>query len=424
MIGTPPQAFKIDFDTGSSQFIISAKDCMECSGINHYDPASSTTFRDNGEPWMITYGDQSHAQGILGHGFITLDLHTKIKNQQLTLVTSESAGFDDTIGGIMGLAFGTLSSSIASTKTVFENMMNQGLVEKGRGVFSFYLGKSSRNSGGEIIFGGLDMNRVEPGHKITWTPVTKPKYWQIDVDNVFVDGKAITLSDSNNNDGNDKKNKGNKKKRMEAIMDTGTTLMIIKGSQELGPCWALPCNLATATTSADPEAEAKVELEIENKRFGIQSSTAGFMIIGELFIKNNYIVFDQEKRRVGIAPLKEGSRPEPPTFIEIQGLKGDGDEDDDEEGAGEEDEKDEDEQIQAAEALGVEDEYQDQPEDVDAFLQGQDQGQDDDHNWSASLEEEVEAEGVEDEDSEVVEDIEETEEAEEEAEEEDEDSTA
>ncbi|GJJ70251.1 hypothetical protein EMPS_02600 [Entomortierella parvispora] len=362
MIGEPPQAFKIDFDTGSSQFVISAKDCEECSGATHYDPKMSTTFQatkaskplhpsssssltaphdksssslygDNPQPWHITYGDQSFAEGYLGRDRITLD-GIQVQHQQLALVTNESTGFDDTIDGIMGLAFGALSTSIASTKTVFENMMAQKLVRQG--VFSFYLGKSSLNGGGEVIFGGMDLDRVEPGHTLTFTPVTKPKYWQINIGNIFVNGQVVRPGGGGNDDedGGEGRGGGHKKGKanLAGIMDTGTTLLVvptkwakaihrkIRGSQELGSSWTVPCNLAIKATKGN-----KVEIEIEGKRFGIpfedlvreetgeqpgrcysgiQTSSASFMIIGDVFIKNNYIVFDQEKKRVGIAPLK------------------------------------------------------------------------------------------------------------------------
>ncbi|KAG0231286.1 hypothetical protein BGX31_005574 [Mortierella sp. GBA43] len=353
-IGQPPQTFKIDFDTGSSQFIISSKGCIECSGNTHYDPSASDTFKANGKPWKITYGDQSHAEGILGHDLITLDNIT-VTNQQLALVTNESVGFDDTIDGIMGLAFGSLSSSIAGTKTVFENMMAQNVVD--RGIFSFYLGKASLNGGGEVIFGGMDMNRVESGHKITYTPVTRAKYWQINVENVLVNGKTVAYNNNyndfqydvdnydeseNDDKGEDpdssdasvrhgKKKNRHPKSNIAGIMDTGTTLMIVpqqlarsihrkvQGALEYDPSWTVPCDLA------ERHPEGKVELEIEGKRFkipyedlvreeteegtgvcysGIQTSSARFMIIGDVFIKNNYVVFDQENKRVGIAPLK------------------------------------------------------------------------------------------------------------------------
>ncbi|KAG0348771.1 hypothetical protein BG004_004238 [Podila humilis] len=339
-IGEPPQAFKIDFDTGSSQFIISSKDCKECSGINHYDPSASKTFRTKGQPWHITYGDLSQADGTLGHDIVRVD-DIKVHNQQIALVASESSGFDDKIDGIMGLSFGALSTSITSTKTVFENMLAQKLV--GRGIFSFYLGKTSIKGGGEVIFGDMDLSRIEPGHTITYTPVTRAKYWQINIENVVVNSKIVTAKphnkdkdnkdkdededEDNNDDDNDHENKAN----IHGIVDTGTTLMIvpnkiarqihrrIAGAKMVGPSWAVPCDLATRTRK-----EAKVELIIEGKRFGIpfedvvreatdtagmcfsamQSSSASFMIIGDVFIKNNYIVFDQERKRIGIAPLK------------------------------------------------------------------------------------------------------------------------
>ncbi|KAG0047668.1 hypothetical protein BGZ83_007312 [Gryganskiella cystojenkinii] len=344
LIGEPPQLFKIDFDTGSSQFVISAKDCQECSGVTHYDPTISSTFRAtkatssssssskrpagfpasivNPQPWHITYGDQSFAEGFLGQDQITLD-GIQVKHQQLALVTNESTGFDDTIDGIMGLAFGALSTSITATRTVFENMMAQKLVRQG--IFSFYLGKSSLNGGGEVIFGGMDESRIELGHTLTYTPVTKPKYWQIGIQGVLVNGQAIHVNGGNDED-------TGKKASLAGIMDTGTTLLVlptkwakaihhkIHGSEELGTSWTVPCNLSNKGNK-----NSMVELQIEGKRFGIpfedlvreetgeqpgrcysgiQTSSANFMIIGDVFIKNNYIVFDQEKKRIGIAPLK------------------------------------------------------------------------------------------------------------------------
>ncbi|KAF9982088.1 hypothetical protein BGZ75_006555 [Mortierella antarctica] len=317
---------EIDFDTGSSQFIIAAKGCAQCSGATHYDPSVSKTFRANGKPWRITYGDQSHAAGYLGWDHIAID-GIRVKNQQLALVTNESAGFDDTIDGIMGLAFGALSASISSTKTVFENMMAQKLVDQG--IFSFYLGKSSLQGGGEFIFGGMDLDRVAPGKEITYTPVTRARYWQINIGNVFVNGKSVM--NNGGGGGGGKKRKGvHKANGLTGIMDTGTTLMVvpeklgrtihrrIKGAKLEDPSYTVPCDLGKHYPGA------RVELEIEGKRFGIpfedlvreeteqagicysgiQTSSAEFLIIGDVFIKNNYVVFDQANKRVGIAPLK------------------------------------------------------------------------------------------------------------------------
>ncbi|KAG0379430.1 1,3-beta-glucanosyltransferase [Mortierella sp. AD032] len=372
--------------------------------------------------WHITYGDMSHAEGFLGRDHVTLgglagvDIQggnagggrggLTVQHQELALVTSESANFDDAIDGIMGLAFGALSSSGSTentgnrngsgaatkpaTKTVFENMMSQGLVNKG--VFSFYLGKTSRGGGGEVLFGGWDASRIQEGKELVFTNVTRPKYWQINVENVFVEGKrvdytvvkTVTYLTPKTPPSPSTDNKGGKRSNIAGIMDTGTTLVIvpfrlanaihelIPGARMMGQSWAVPCNLGKQTHAAT----GKVELQIEGARFaipfedmvrepversggladeespssfdnnppsahkansvdieednantgdatkgasmkksskdgnehycfsGIQPSGSNFMIIGDVFIKNNYVVFDQEHQRVGIAPLR------------------------------------------------------------------------------------------------------------------------
>ncbi|KAG9063345.1 hypothetical protein KI688_004227 [Linnemannia hyalina] len=433
LVGEPPQSFKIDFDTGSSRFIISSKDCTQCSGTTRYDSSLSRTFRLNSEDtpssssnttstagtlpryssskppqdpnaWHITYGDMSHAEGFLGRDHVTLGASLEststagggkkggkggltVQHQELALVTSESANFDEVIDGIMGLAFGTLSSSssggttpskVVPTKTVFENMMAQGLVD--RGVFSFYLGKSSRGGGGEVMFGGWDPSRIEDGHELVFTNVTRPKYWQINVENVFVSDHQVDYMPVKTVTYLTPKpplsppsppppaspSSSEKRSNIAGIVDTGTTLMItpfrlanaihaqIPHARIMGQSWTVPCNLGQT------HGDSKVELQIEGRRFaipfedmvrepverpsglattdeslsslssggthkdngkddeggkgsglcfsGVQPSGANFMIIGDVFIKNNYVVFDQEHQRVGIAPLKLADR--------------------------------------------------------------------------------------------------------------------
>ncbi|CAO3569049.1 unnamed protein product [Mortierella alpina] len=497
MVGSPPQAFKVDFDTGSSRFILSSKECASCSGTSRFDPTTSATFVRYGETvsggsnnsgqtgndiknnsssshsshspsspnarnsksslgaWHITYGDLTHAEGYLGQDQITIDRLT-VEHQQIALVTSESANFDDVVEGIMGLSFAAISSSrtanAAATKTVFENMMDQGLVD--RGVFSFYLGKATHGGsvdggGGEVIFGGMDLDRIEDGHAIVYSPLIRPKYWEINIENIYVKDQRVTSGAFLGSKAGAHKNQGRREKEgaqggsthqrtqkrekkvqrqdrkhqqrqqqqpqqrqkqdqdqdqdqepkaqqhgqerqqqehdqatdlnMSGVVDTGTTLLIvpwqlsswihelIPGAQlHSGQSWAVPCDLASSPL------EGKIEFEISGHRFGIpfedlvrepvessdlvtvdeddmedilddeqwaslengeddekegevnsassgrgppqlcfsgiQPSDGGFIILGDLFIKNNYVVFDQENKQVGFAPLKLARR--------------------------------------------------------------------------------------------------------------------
>ncbi|CAM4963617.1 unnamed protein product, partial [Rotaria socialis] len=71
-IGTPPQTFRIDFDTGSSDLWVPSSQCRSsCNGFNKYNSAESATYVTNGEKFSISYGDGSSASGILSVNVVT-----------------------------------------------------------------------------------------------------------------------------------------------------------------------------------------------------------------------------------------------------------------------------------------------------------------------------------------------------------------
>lgn len=56
-IGTPPQSFTVDFDTGSSDLVVPGPSCgSSCSGHTCYNPSSSSTATEVHKAFSLRYG--------------------------------------------------------------------------------------------------------------------------------------------------------------------------------------------------------------------------------------------------------------------------------------------------------------------------------------------------------------------------------
>ncbi|KAG0053967.1 hypothetical protein BGZ83_000111 [Gryganskiella cystojenkinii] len=302
-IGTPFQTFKVKMDTGSARLLISSAECPDCTGRTHFKRNASSTYRPSKAPWSARFDDSTSASGVIGYDIVKLaDLI--VPDQPVHLAEQMSPDFDGFVDGILGLSFGVLSD----TTSVLENMIAHKLLDKG--VVSFALGKYP-GTGGEALFGGIDMSKVEDGHGIVYTDVIDDRYWTVRITDAFVDGQSVSSRIGEVN--------------MPAVIDTGSTILTlptflasaihvkIPRSIRLHERWYVPC-----------KGTQRLEFEIGGARFGVpysdiareksalrgmchsgvQTNPEDFAIIGDVFIKNNYVVFDVDHRRVGFAPLK------------------------------------------------------------------------------------------------------------------------
>ncbi|KAF9083758.1 hypothetical protein BGX23_011158 [Mortierella sp. AD031] len=314
-VGTPGQKFRLNFDTGSSDIWFPTSDCTTkaCKAHHRFSAKKSTTYKKDGRPWKIGYGDGSTANGILGSDIVNMG-GIKVR-QTIGLATNESSQFAASPeDGLFGLGFNTIES-VRGVQTFLDNAIASKAIAQP--LVSVFLPSVRRNGGkgGNYLFGSIDTSRFTGA--LTYAPVTSKGYWQIHISNIKSNTKSLNQSS-------------------EGIIDTGTTLIIvseaaakaihkgIKGAVNssndptIGG-WTVPCSLAK--TSKDnvaftmggkdffvPVADlAWTPIDNTGKTCysGVQGGKEGLWILGDVFIKNNYCVFEQSAEpRIGIAPLK------------------------------------------------------------------------------------------------------------------------
>ncbi|KAG0741624.1 hypothetical protein G6F57_011739 [Rhizopus arrhizus] len=301
-VGTPGVTLKLDFDTGSSDLWFASSLCTNCgSSQTKYNPNQSRTYAKDGRAWSISYGDGSSASGILGTDTVVLGGLT-IQRQTIELARREASSFQNgPSDGLLGLGFNSITT-VRGVKTPVDNLISQGLISNP--VFGVYLGKESNGGGGEYIFGGYDASKFKGS--LTTIPVDNSNGWY----GVTIRGASIGRSRVAGS--------------FDAILDTGTSLLVLPNdvARSVASAYGARDNYdGTFSISCDTSRFQPLVFTIGSSTFEVPADSlvyeqdgysciAGFgygdydfAIFGDVFLKNNYVVFNPTVPQVQIAPV-------------------------------------------------------------------------------------------------------------------------
>ncbi|XP_030728936.1 renin [Globicephala melas] len=313
-IGTPPQTFKVIFDTGSANLWVPSTKCSPlytaCEIHSLYDSSESSSYVENGTEFTIHYGS-GKVKGFLSQDLVTVGGITVTQTfgevTELPLIPFMLAKFD----GVLGMGFP--AQAIGGVTPVFDHILSQRVLKED--VFSVYYSRNSKNShllGGEIVLGGSDPQYYQ--ENFHYVSVSKTGSWQIRMKGVSVRSTTLLCEEG-----------------CMVVVDTGASyisgptsslrlLMETLGAKELSTDeYVVNCNQvptlpdisfhlggrAYTLTSADYVLQDPYNSDdlctLALHGLDVPPPTGPVWVLGASFIRKFYTEFDRRNNRIGFA---------------------------------------------------------------------------------------------------------------------------
>ncbi|OQD73833.1 hypothetical protein PENDEC_c013G02454 [Penicillium decumbens] len=304
-VGSQKEEMWLVLDTGSPSSWVFSSSCTDsvCTSHHTWDKTQSSTYISNGSAYSVGYGSGT-VHGDLGQDTMS------IAGMDVTFTFGSASAADKAfasypIDGILGL--GRSQTAGWSIPSFMDVVAANGML--GSNIVGFSLSRASDNpKDGEVNFGDVDTTKFDG--KISYT-ATNQATWTIPLDDVYVNGQACGFTGKS------------------ATIDTGTTYFLIPpadaatlfaripGSSKSGENYIIPCD-STATLQLEFSG---IKYSIEPEDYIGATSTGGCVstivghesdgpntwLVGDVFLKNVYAVFDYDNSQIGFGSLAVNS---------------------------------------------------------------------------------------------------------------------
>ncbi|OMJ72102.1 hypothetical protein SteCoe_29529 [Stentor coeruleus] len=300
-IGSPPQEFEVVFDTGSSWLWVVSSSCKTChSTDNTFKSSKSPSYVDLNRTVPLAYG-MGKVVGQMSTDKVNIG-GGKVDSQTFLLVIKDSDFDNMKADGILGMGIGY---STLSHKPLVFSMVDQGVIKEP--IFSVFLSDDKSDLESCVIFGGTDLKKYAAKNSdFEYFKIVHDGYWSLSLSSIQVNSKKII------------------KASYTAVLDTGTSL-IIGPSYEVNQVIKLinsdnTCTENTVWTCDCDKIDdyPNVEFWFGNTKFEISpmnylmeyngkcqlliegSNSMSMWILGDVFLRRYYTVFDVENFQIGI----------------------------------------------------------------------------------------------------------------------------
>ncbi|KAJ2984754.1 hypothetical protein NUW58_g5894 [Xylaria curta] len=294
-------------DTGASTTWIMGSTCTSkaCLMHNTFGPEDSKTYNDTGKTYAVEYGTGSVRGHVVEDTLSLAGLSVKVAFGVANTTSDQFTQFP--FDGILGLATSpdTWLSAVKNAKLIKSNL------------FGISLSRSSDGTNdGEIAFGGL--NPAKYTGDVTYSSVKSNNAWTIPVDDIMIGGNSAGITGRS------------------AYIDTGTSFVfgppddvdaiykLIPGSSTKDrSSYTVPCDtnsqLAFVFSGKSWNVSSKDFISRPNSEgvcrgniYGMEYVPGGWLL-GDVFLKNVYSVFDVDNGRIGFAAKTVPKTTEPST---------------------------------------------------------------------------------------------------------------
>jgi cathepsin D len=312
-VGSQKKEMWLALDTGSPSSWVFSSACTDkvCTTHHTFDKSASSSYVSNSSTFSVGYGS-GNVKGDLGQDVFTLagmDVTFSFGTATFANDTFSNYPLDGILGlgrsGTGGWTIPSFMDVVAKNKYITSNIVG------------FSLSRASDNKkDGEVNFGTVDTTKFDGN--ISYT-ATNSDAWTIPMDEVYVNGQALGLTNR------------------AATIDTGTTYILIPpadaktlfaripGASQSGENYIIPCD-STATLELsfsgikysilpDDYIGASSTGGCVSTIVGHQSSGANDWLVGDVFLKNVYSVFDFDNGQIGFGTLSSSNSTGNGTFV-------------------------------------------------------------------------------------------------------------